>query len=236
LSNGVSNGVPNEVPTATVVKDGKVPGDVPRPEAPMRKPHRRKLSNYLLDKKLQLRYVIVVSALSAIIAGSLGWMIYQQEQRASADLVAGLADLTDKDASLADFQREVARDMQARDRSLILEMAGVGVGLVVVLFVYLVLMTHKVAGPLYKVSHYFDQLAEGRIGRVTPLRKGDMLQDFFTQFREMHDAVRGRLAGDAAAMRRFVEVSRAAGLDTTDLGPELERLDRHVADRQKAMT
>jgi methyl-accepting chemotaxis protein len=233
----LNNGTPGDVPTATVVKDGKVPGDVPRPEAPMRKPHRRKLSNYLLDKKLQLRYVIVVSALSAIIAGSLGWMIYQQEQRASDDLVAGLADLTDNDESLAEFQREVARDMHARDRSLILEMAGVGVGLVVVLFVYLVLMTHKVAGPLYKVSHHFDQLADGRIGRVTPLRKGDMLQDFFTSFREMHDAVRGRLASDATAMRRFVEVSRAAGLDTSSgLGEEIERLDRHVTERQKAMT
>lgn len=226
----------DDLPTATVVKDGKVPGDVPRPETPMRKPHRRKLSNYLLDKKLQLRYVIVVSALSALIAGSLGWMIYQQEQRASADLVAGLADLTRKDESLADFQREVARDMHARDRSLILEMAGVGVGLVFVLSVYLVLMTHKVAGPLYKVSHYFDQIGDGRLGRVTALRKGDMLQDFFTTYRDMHEAVRERLASDAAAMRRFVEASRAAGVDATGaLGTEIAHLDRHASDRQDAL-
>jgi hypothetical protein len=227
----------DDLPTATVVKDGKVPGDVPRPEVPMRKPHRRKLSNYLLDRELQLRYVVVVTLLSALIAGSLGWMIYRQEQQASEDLVAGLADLTQKDESLAEFQREVARDMQARDRSLILEMAGVGVGLVVILMVYLVLMTHKVAGPLYKVSHYFDQMKEGRLGRVTPLRRGDMLQDFFTSFREMHEAVRKRLADDTAAMQRLVDAARAAGVDgKTPAGGEVERLAKHVTDRRRALS
>jgi hypothetical protein len=229
----------DELPTATVVKDGKVPGDVPRREVPMRKPYRRKLSNYLLDKELQLRYVIVVTLLSALIAGSLGWMIYRQEQQASDDLVAGLADLTQKDESLAEFQREVARDMHARDRSHILEMAGVGVALVVILMLYLILMTHKVAGPLYKVSHYFDDMKEGRLGRVTPLRKGDMLQDFYASFRDMHQAVRERLATDAGAMQRFVDAARAAGVTGSDGSPataEVERLAKHVTDRRRALS
>lgn len=239
MSNGTSNGTLHDVPTATVVKDGKVPGDVPRREVPMRKPYRRKLSNYLLDKKLQLRYAVVVTLLSALIAGSLGWMIYHQEQQASDDLVAGLADLTQKDESLAEFQREVARDMQARDRSLILEMGGVGVGLVVILMLYLILMTHKVAGPLYKVSHYFDAMKGGRLGRVTPLRKGDMLQDFYASFRDMHEAVRQRLASDAAVMQRLVAATRAAGLDADASSParaEIERLSAHVAERRRVLS
>jgi hypothetical protein len=96
-------------------------------------------------------------------------------------------------------------------------------------------MTHKVAGPLYKVSHYFDQVAEGRLPRVTPLRKGDMLQEFFTTYRDMHEAVRARLTADAAAMRRFVDASRAAGLDAGPLATEVARLDRHVTERQHAI-
>lgn len=213
--------------------------DVPRlePQVPGRKPYRRKLSNYLLDKKLQLRYVVVVSVLSALIAGSLGWLIYAQEHRASQDLVAGLADLTQKDESLADFQREVASDMKARDQALMLKMGGLGVALMVILFVYLVLMTHKVAGPLYKVSHYFDQMKEGRLGRVTPLRKGDMLMDFYASFREMHEAVRHRLGNDVAAMQRLVAASSAAGLDPqSPLGVEVAKLAKHVNDRQRALS
>ena len=56
------------------------------PPAGPRVRHKRKLSNYLLDKKLQLRYVLVVTILSGIIAGVLGFMIYQQ-RRAGAESI-----------------------------------------------------------------------------------------------------------------------------------------------------
>ena len=49
-----------------------------------KRPYRRKLSNYLLDKSLQLRYVVTVVLLSALIAGALGYLIWRQEADASA--------------------------------------------------------------------------------------------------------------------------------------------------------
>jgi len=225
----------NDVPTATLVKDGKVPGDVP-PRPGARSKHKRRLANYLINKGLQLRYVVRVLVLSALIAGALGWMIYQQEHQASEDLVAGLADLTQKDEGLADFEQKIAEDLRARDRTLVLEMAGLGVSLVLILSLYLVFMTHKVAGPLFKVSHYFDDMAAGRIGPVTSLRKGDMLQDFFASFRESHDAVRKRLTVDADAMQRLVDAARAAGVTSgTAAGDEIEALAKHVERRRQAL-
>ena len=62
-------------------------------------------------------------------------------------------------------------------------MALAAIGLVIGLSLYLVVMTHKVAGPLYKVALYFDKMADGRLGQVWPLRKGDMLVDFYESFR-----------------------------------------------------
>ena len=83
--------------------------------------------------------------------------------------------------------------MAAEDRALVYKMVGVGIGLVVILSLYLVIMTHKVAGPLYKVSMYFDQMARGQARqRHGACDKGDMLQDFFGNFKEMHEAVRTR--------------------------------------------
>ena len=108
------------------------------------------------------------------------------------------SDLTVGDTSRQEFTSILA----GKDQALVYEMVALGLGLVVILSAYLVIMTHKVAGPLYKVSMYFDRMAEGRLGKVTPLRRGDMLQDFFGNFREMHEAVRGRLVDDAAAMER----------------------------------
>jgi nitrogen fixation/metabolism regulation signal transduction histidine kinase len=215
-----------EVPAAAVVKDGKLGGDVPKGGAGRPK-YKRKLANYLLDKKLQLRYVVLVTALSAVISGALGYMIYRQEDQASQALAADLKTFTNDE----ELQREITANMEEGDQQLIFMMAGVGLGLVLVLSLYLVVMTHKVAGPLYKISHYFDKMAQGKLGKVTNLRKGDMLQDFYGNFREMHDAVRARQTADNEAMLKFVEAAMAAGMT----GAELEALMAHARTRRDAL-
>ena len=98
--------------------------------------------------------------------------------------------------------------------------------LVVVLFLYLVVMTHKVAGPLYKVSRYFDQMAEGKLGNVYALRKGDMLQDFYDQFRGSHDALRKRHIEDSQVMNKFLAACEAVGAEGGGKGAVRRRFDR----------
>lgn len=221
-------------PTATTAAPagGGLP---PRP-----KKYKRKLSNYLLDKKLQLRYVLLVTILSGVIAGALGYLIYQQKRAASESIEKDLQSLTQADATQEDFQQTVADGLQSEDRALVYKMAGVGVGLVVILSLYLLLMTHKVAGPLYKVSMYFDRMAAKRLGVVTPLRQGDMLQDFYESFKEMHDAVRRRAQDDAATMDAAIvtlrETKNAAdyrGEAQGKLDEALDELTKHLAERKK---
>src|SRR5689334_1893273 len=81
----------SDVPAATVVHEGKLGGDVPSGKPPK---YKRKLSNYLIDKGLQLRYILLVTILSGVIASSLGGLIYQQRHEASQSLENDLADLT----------------------------------------------------------------------------------------------------------------------------------------------
>lgn len=125
--------------------------------------------------------------------------------------------------------------MRAGDRQLVVTMALVGVGLVVILSAYLVVMTHKVAGPLFKVSLYFDKMAAGRLGFVGNLRKGDMLVDFYGNFKEMHEAVRARFGADAEVMAALVSAAQghAAG---GDLAAQLAALDQHVTTRRAALS
>ena len=214
-----------DVPPAQVLKDGKLGGDVPAPT-----PYKRKLSNYLLDRSLQLRYVLLVTILSAVIAGSLGYLINDQRHSASSKIDEDLVELTASDPSLAEFQHEVADDMSSQDRALIYKMIGIGIGLVIILSGYLVIMTHKVAGPLYKTTIYFDRMAEGRLGNVSALRRGDMLQDFFTTFRDAHDTVRARFATDLGVMEN------AAGVLRAKLGTDkVAAFDAHLATRKAAL-
>jgi hypothetical protein len=223
----------SDVPAATVVQDGKLGGDVPKGSAgPARSPYKRKLSNFLLDKKLQLRYVLLVTILSAIISGSLGYLIYHQRHSASTSIEGDLAALTQNDASLTEFQHEVADNMAADDRALVYKMIGVGMGLVLILSAYLVIMTHKVAGPLYKTSLYFDKMAEGRLGKTTALRKGDMLQDFFGNFREMHESVRTRFQSDLVTMESATTALRTK---LGDASPAVDAMDKHLTSRKKQL-
>ncbi|HET9990183.1 MAG TPA: hypothetical protein VFQ65_16750 [Kofleriaceae bacterium] len=226
------NGGKGDVPAATVVQDGKLGGDTPKTAAPApRQPYKRKLSNFMLDKKLQLRYVLLVTVLSAMISGSLGYLIYHQRHAASASIDSDLAALTQSDSSFSDVKTQVAEDNAHDDRMLVYKMAGVGIGLVLILSAYLVIMTHKVAGPLFKVSMYFDRMAEGRIGSVYGLRKGDMLQDFFGNFKEMHESVRTRMQADVITMESAADALRGK----LAASPALEAMDKHLAQRKKQL-
>jgi methyl-accepting chemotaxis protein len=235
----------SDVPSATVVQDGKLGGDVPKGGdggAPKpRAPYKRKLSNYLLDKRLQLRYILLVTILSGVISGSLGYLIYQQRHAASESIERDLAALTQDDKSLKEFQEQVAAGMAAEDRALVYKMVGVGIGLVVILSLYLVIMTHKVAGPLYKISMYFDRMADGRLSNVTALRRGDMLQDFYGNFREMHEAVRTRMQSDVITMESAAVALRAKATadgspgSRADVVEALDALDKHLTQRKKQL-
>jgi hypothetical protein len=203
---------------------------------PAGKPYKRRMRNYLLDKSLQLRYVAFVTVLSAIICGALGYMIYRQENQASAQILETLDGMGD-DAYWNEVQQQLGDDLSSRDTELVLTMIGVGIGLVLVLSFYLVVMTHKVAGPLYKVSGYFDKMAAGKLGEVWPLRKGDMLKDFYDKFKATHDTVRARHLEDNERVARLLEACAAAGVarDGT-LGSALDQLEQHHQARDQALS
>jgi hypothetical protein len=201
--------------------------------------YKRKLSNYLLDKKLQLRYILVVTVLSGLIAGALGWQIYAQRHESTQSIEDDLQELVPD----ADDIKSITGDYEAEDRVLVYKMIGAGVGLVVILSLYLILMTHKVAGPLYKTSIYFDRMAQGRLSVVTPLRRGDMLQDFFEKFKDMHDAVRQRAIDDVDAMEKALAALRESrnqgdyrGDTHNAFNEELDKLEQHLAQRRKQLT
>jgi hypothetical protein len=217
------------------VKDGKLGGDAPKSSDKTGPVAKRRISNYLLDKKLQLRYVLLVTILSGLIAGSLGFLIYQQSRTASESLETTIAALTQGDAAWADLQQQAFSHLESTDRALIYTMAGFGFGLIIILSAYLVIMTHKVAGPLYKITTYFDRMARGRLGQVTALRKGDMLQDFYANFRDMHVAVRERLQTDVITMESAATALRTKAGDNAKLAEALDSLDKHVTVRKKQL-
>ena len=208
------------------------------------KPYRRKLGNFILDKSLQLRYVAFVTVLSTLIASSLYYMIWRQMRQAS-DTVTAQADdpflerelFNDDPQALSELKDHV-RSFKSNDNKLIVEGVLVDLALILVLSLYLIVMTHKVAGPLYKVSLYFDQMSEGRLtSHIGQLRKGDMLQDFYSKFQSAHGVMRERFMRDNAVLSRFLEACEAADIRREGaLGEVLNRLQSHQEKRDNDLS
>jgi hypothetical protein len=196
-------------------------------------PHRRHLRNYLIDKRLQLRYVVVVTVISAVIAVGLGALLQRQEAYASDTIIKSMSN---SGFLGPDLVQQVKESLRAQDRSQLTIMLIMGVGLMVVLSGYLVLMTHKVAGPLYKISAYFDRMRDGKLPKVWPLRKGDQLVDFFERFRLMDEALRERTEKEIAALERFVAAAEAAGVPQPgEMGHRVDEVRALIKQKQESL-
>jgi hypothetical protein len=197
--------------------------------------YKRRFRNYLIDKSLQLRYVVVVASISAALALVLGYLLNRQESRASETIIRsmkGAADFLGPDA-----MNEVISSLHAQDQSQAGIMLIVGVGLLVVLSGYLVIMTHKVAGPLYKIGIYFDRMRDGKLPKVYALRKGDQLRDFFEKFQQMDEALRERTEKEIALYERVLAQAEGAGLTGAgELGHKLDELKQLVKDKKLSLS
>ena len=195
--------------------------------------HRRHLRNYMLDKRLQLRYVGAVALVSAALCGVLGWLIWQQQIEASNAVLSSVAA---SDFLPPEVQAEVTSRLRSSDLEFVLVMFGVCLGLITVLSLFLVVLTHKVAGPLYKIGLYLDEIYAGRLPVVHDLRRWDEFKRFFERFRRMTEALRIRAASEAEAFARFVAACEHAGVaGKGPLGHAVEELGRLGKEKERSL-
>jgi len=90
--------------------------------------------------------------------------------------------------------------MSAAGQTLLWLTVVAALGTAVVLGLFGLLLTHRVAGPVHVMGLYMAALAAGRYPRLRPLRKGDELRQFFERFREAVDRIRSREADEARAL------------------------------------
>jgi methyl-accepting chemotaxis protein len=172
--------------------------------------HKRSVRNYLLDSHFQLKYAGLLVTVAVVISGVMGAVLYQTTGAVVAESSAlveeskkvsevsrmNIRDLaSDSPGLMTEFNREadahdkVIADEQAllihRQQRMIGSLVG-GLALMVVLIGMLgIYITHKVAGPVYKMTRLLKQVGDGNLHVDARLRKGDELRDFFEAFTRM---------------------------------------------------
>jgi hypothetical protein len=152
--------------------------------------YKRKVRNYLLDVGLQLRYTATIVVVAIFLTVILGTKMYQATRDVSKVIL--WTSLVDP-ASADELQQQFANS----DRVVLWGIVGFGALLILSVSAVGILITHKVAGPLYKIASFFGKVRDNRLG-PTPanLRKGDELQEFYGAFKEMHSSLRARAEDD----------------------------------------
>jgi len=153
--------------------------------------YRRKMRNYLLDVGLQIRYTMTIVIVAVFLTGGLGYKMYRATRDTSKVIeLSGMADPT--------IAGELQAQFAASDRWVLWGIVGFGVVLVISIGAVGILITHKVAGPLFKISSFFARVRDNRFGSLpVSLRRGDELQEFYGSFVDMHQSLRQRIEEDA---------------------------------------
>jgi hypothetical protein len=128
--------------------------------------------------------------------------------------LVGPHDLADQIADhwKCELQQVAERDRLERGRLQILwAMIATGVLLVLGLAAYGLKMTHRVAGPLFKVRLYLTKMRQGRFDTVYNLRKGDQLIAFYDHFKRAHGGIVAMQRADLDQLAKVIAAAQAAG-------------------------
>jgi methyl-accepting chemotaxis protein len=143
---------------------------------------RRKLRNYLLYPRIQLRLAGYLAAVAGALSLALGVLLWRAYREAS-ELVA----LGDPRAD------EVVAAMLAHEDRVRLMWIGAILAAVVLALVALgVVVTHRIAGPALALARMCRAIASGSLARPRSLRRGDLLVGLADDLAAMVDALRTR--------------------------------------------
>jgi nitrogen fixation/metabolism regulation signal transduction histidine kinase len=207
--------------------------------------HQRSVKNYLIDPGFQLKYTGYLVAITIVLSGALGGLLWRTSQevlsesrtavaqgqetvRRGKELVKTSQDLSkvvqmsiaekyadepetaalfnkgaaEKATELAGEQKRLedeaarldrqSRDVEAQQSRILLTLAVALSSLVIILGMVGIVITHKVAGPIFKMKRQIRELGDGQLRLPGKLRKGDELVEFFETFEETVRSLRTR--------------------------------------------
>lgn len=193
---------------------------LPKPKGPPK----RRLRNFLLDSRFQLKYtgaVVVVTIISAvlvtgIVGGWAGQKAYEfsrgQSEMLTMQQGGGGEYVSDE------LQAYLEEEARQRDEEVKDQIVGTIVTMVVVVSLVLTLIlgftgiviTHKIVGPAYKLKLLLSDVASGKLNVRGGLRRGDELQDVGDAFKSMVSALRERREEELAQVDEILEAAKDA--------------------------
>ncbi len=132
---------------------------------------------FLVDRSFQLKYSFILGAIGVLIGVICAVTMYLVRRRLLADISLPPA---------------LIEELTSINRQVTWVVIFVALLCGVVLSLFGLLLTHRIAGPIYALTQFVAALARGRYPLVRPIRKSDELKDFFELFRRSVESLRAR--------------------------------------------
>ena len=188
----------------------------------------RRMRNYLIDRRFQLKYTGMVLLVTVTVAGGLGYLAYGFSRGQTEALTAQIMAQPDLAADTASDLEEFAQQEDRKIRNAIF--AGVLL-LTLALGLTGIIVTHRVVGPAYRMRRLFEHVGEGKFEVTTGIRKGDELQELFHSFADMVESLRDQRAEEIEQLEETLIKMESAGVQSayiTELRAVLERIRKTV--------
>jgi hypothetical protein len=179
--------------------------------------HRRR---YLVDRGFQLKYALLMAFSGLVVAAVFGLWLHQAHAQATVLLAP---------------DAETRALVERSDRLLLAAFGLIAVLLAAALGLLGVVITHRVAGPVFVMGHYLQVLAQGRFPRMRTLRRSDELKAFFGIFIDAVDSMKVREAKHAAILEDAVQRMRASAARSPELQVAMEALADAARERRAAL-
>jgi methyl-accepting chemotaxis protein len=175
---------------------------------------------YLVDRGFQLKYALVMAGAGLVVALVFGLWLHQAHAQATALLAP---------------DSETRALIERSDRLLLGAFVAIAVLLAAALGLLGVVITHRVAGPVFVMGHYLRVLAEGRFPRMRTLRRSDELKEFFRTFIDAVDQMKLREARHTAVLEDALRRMREAAAAAPELQPAIDALAKAAQERRAAL-
>ena len=134
---------------------------------------------YLVDRRFQMKYTLMVMVVSSIIFAGLGYQVYQTA--ATNTEILKIQNL------------DVKAMVDASDHRMLILLLAAFVLQIASLFVLGILITHRIAGPVFRVQKYLDEMADtGEVKPLNPIRNRDEFREFFDSLTRVVEMMKKR--------------------------------------------
>lgn len=151
----------------------------------------RRLRHLMLDRRFQLKYTAMILGVASVISVVLGLFLIEKVRENSRMLQIEAA-----------FDEAFQQQLAAADARVMFGLIAAFVVFLVVLAGFSVLITHRMAGPVYVMRRYVREIGAGLIPKVRSLRKGDEFVDLFETLVEALALMERRAQEEIAILER----------------------------------